>query len=63
MFAIGALYKFTPLHPTDSLTYNEFLSPEKILRPQPEDEPEQIDVVVPAYDYVPPKFVNLILTN
>jgi translation initiation factor eIF-2B subunit beta len=33
VFVLGALYKFTPLHPIDSLTYNEFLSPDSILRP------------------------------
>lgn len=30
LFVLAPLYKFTPLHPVDSLTYNEFLEPEKI---------------------------------
>ena len=59
----GSMYKLTPLHPIDSLTYNEFLEPEKILRYEEEDTVDKIDVVVPAYDYVPPKMVSLILTN
>ena len=32
VFVLGAVYKFTPLHPIDSLTFNEFLAPEKIFR-------------------------------
>ena len=62
-FVLGSVYKLTPLHPIDSLTYNEFLAPEKIFRLSEHDQPEHIDVVVPAYDYVPPKMVSLILTN
>jgi translation initiation factor eIF-2B subunit beta len=60
---LGALYKFTPLHPIDSLTFNEFLAPEKIFRLEEDDVQDNINVVVPAYDYVPPKLVTLILTN
>lgn len=63
LFVVGALYKLTPLHPIDSLTYNEFLSPDKVFRQQQEDVIDNIDVVVPMYDYVPPKLVSLILTN
>ena len=63
LFVVGALYKLTPLHPIDSLTYNEFLSPDKVFRQEEEDVVENIDVVVPLYDYVPPKLVSLILTN
>lgn len=63
IFAVGAIYKLTPLHPIDSLTYNEYLQPEKIFRLEDDDKIENIEVVVPAYDYVPPKMVSLILTN
>lgn len=63
VFVLGALYKFTPLHPIDSLTYNEFLSPDVILRHKEGDVGERIEAIVPAYDYVPPKLVSLILTN
>lgn len=63
LFVVGALYKLTPLHPIDSLTYNEFLSPDKVFRQEEQDIVENIDVVVPMYDYVPPKLVSLILTN
>jgi len=63
VFVVASLYKLTPLHPIDSVTYNELLSPEKILRHQEDDKPENMEALVPAYDYVPPKLVSLILTN
>lgn len=63
LFVLGSVYKLTPLHPIDSLTYNELLQPEKIFRLQEQDCMEHISIVVPAYDYVPPKMVSLILTN
>lgn len=63
VFVLGSLYKFTPLHPVDSLTYNEFMQPDKIFHLLEDDVPEMIDVQVPRFDYVPPKLVSLILTN
>lgn len=63
VFAMGSFYKLTPLHPTDQHTYNEYLEPSKIFRADQFDELENIEVVVPAYDYVPPRLVNVILTS
>ena len=62
-FVLGASYKLTPLHPIDSHTYNELLSPETIFELQDDDVEENIEVILPAFDYVPPKLVSLILTN
>ena len=39
------------------------MEPEKIFRLQENDVPENIDVICPKYDYVPPKLISLILTN
>ena len=63
VFVVGSLYKLTPLHPIDSLTYNELLSPSMIFRAEEGDDGSKIEAIVPAYDYVPPKLVTLILTN
>ena len=63
VFVVGGMHKLTPLHPIDSVTYNELLSPELIFRLQEDDRQENIEALVPAYDYVPPKLVSLILTN
>ena len=60
---LGAVYKLTPLHPIDSLTYNELLSPNMVYRTEEGDNDKNVTAIVPAFDYVPPKLVDLILTN
>ena len=63
VFIIGSMYKLTPLYPIDSLTYNELLAPSLIFRPEEGDDPTHIEAIVPAYDYIPPKLVTLVLTD
>ena len=63
VFVLGATYKLTPLHPIDSLTYNELLSPSMVYRSEEGDQTNNVTAIVPAFDYVPPKLVDLILTN
>ena len=63
MYVIGSMYKMTPLYPFDFLTYNELLSPMQIFTLEEMDHKENIEVVVPAYDYVPPELVSLYITN
>jgi len=63
VYVIGASYKMTPLYPFDFLTYNELLSPQEIFKLEEHDRKENIDVIVPAFDYVPPELVSLYITN
>ena len=63
VFVLGGIYKLTPLHPIDSLTFNELFSPNTVYRTEEGDEPSSVTAIVPAFDYVPPKLVDLILTN
>ena len=60
---IGAQYKLTPLYPFDFQTYNEMSSPLTIFQLEENDKKENIEVVVPAFDYVPPELVSLYITN
>jgi translation initiation factor eIF-2B subunit beta len=57
------MYKMTPLYPFDFLTYNELLSPQEIFNLSELDKKENVEVIVPAYDYVPPELVSLYITN
>lgn len=57
------MYKLTPLYPFDFLTYNEIISPAQLFKLEETDVKENIDVIVPAYDYVPPELVSLFITN
>ena len=63
VYVIGASYKMTPLYPFDFLTFNELLSPQEIFTLEENDIKENIEVFVPAYDYVPPELVSLYITN
>ena len=63
VYVIGASYKMTPLYPFDFLTYNELLSPEEIFRLEEHDRKENIEIILPAFDYVPPDLVSLYITN
>jgi translation initiation factor eIF-2B subunit beta len=60
---LGAVYKLTPLYPFDFLTYNELSSPDLILNLEESDSKENIQAIVPAYDYVPPELISLYITN
>ena len=63
VLVLAGSYKLTPLHPVDSLTYNELLSPSMVYRTDEDDMPSNVTAIVPAFDYVPPKLVDLILCN
>ena len=63
VLVLSGSYKLTPLHPIDSLTYNELLAPSMIYRTEEADMSSNVTAIVPAFDYVPPKLVNLILCN
>mmetsp|Transcript_42891 Transcript_42891/g.56723 ORF Transcript_42891/g.56723 Transcript_42891/m.56723 type:complete len:122 (+) Transcript_42891:586-951(+) len=63
VLVLSGSYKLTPLHPIDSLTYNELLSPNMVYRTEEDDLPTNVTAIVPAFDYVPPKLVDLILCN
>ena len=60
---MASTYKLTPLHPIDSSTYNELLSPDTIFTPKEGDDMKYIQAVMPKYDYVPPKLIGLIITD
>ena len=57
------MYKMTPQYPFDFLTFNEMLAPQEIFTLGETDRKENIEVIVPAFDYVPPELVSLYITN
>ena len=64
---LSGLYKLTPLYPSDQDTFNELGSPGAVL-PFEQADPSsatKAEAVVynPAYDYVPPELVSLLITN
>lgn len=57
----AGLYKLTPLFPSGPHSFNMLLSPHPMLRYT--DDLEGVHVPNPAYDYVPPQLVSLLITN
>ena len=57
------MYKLTPMHPFDPMKLNEYLSPQTILTLEEGDNADNLEAIVPAFDYVPPDLISLYLTN
>ena len=60
---VSAMYKLTPMYPFDPMKLNELLAPSMIMTAEDGDLTDNIEAVVPCYDYVPPEMIALYLTN
>jgi translation initiation factor eIF-2B subunit beta len=61
---ITGLYKLCPLYPHDQDTFNELNTPSPALRfGEHSAFSIEVDVVNPAFDYIPPDLVDLFITN
>lgn len=63
VIVISAMYKLTPLYPFDPMKLNELLAPSSIMTFENGDIPDNFEAIVPAYDYVPPEYISLYITN
>jgi translation initiation factor 2B subunit (eIF-2B alpha/beta/delta family) len=57
------LYKLCPLFAFDQETFNDLKSPSAVLPFEDAETLESVQVVNPAYDYVPPDLISLYVTN
>jgi len=60
---VAGIFKLTPMYPFDHETFNEQLSPDKIYNCEYEGNIENISFNSPAYDYIPPEFITIFVTN
>lgn len=61
---VTGTYKFTPIYPENHDTYNILGNPDAVLPYSDGDHlTHKVDVVNPHFDYVPPPYVNLFITN
>lgn len=60
---VAGIFKLTPMYPFDHETFNEQLSPDKIYNCEYEGNIENITFNSPAYDYIPPEFITIFVTN
>lgn len=63
VLVLSGSYKLTPLYPFDHLTFNEQLSPDSIYFCNFKGNLKNITFNAPAYDYVPPEFITIYLTD
>jgi len=52
-----------PVYPHNQDSINELLSPSMVLKFKDAETVESVEVVNPQFDYVPPKLVDLLVTN
>ncbi|KAJ4456767.1 putative Translation initiation factor eIF-2B subunit beta [Paratrimastix pyriformis] len=60
---LTGLYKLSPLFPNNQDNFNELLSPADILPYSFAAELPNLHIVNPRYDYIPPEYVSLFITN
>lgn len=60
---VTGLYKLTPIYPENHDMFNLLGNPSAILPYANGDLMQQVDVLNPQFDYVPPPFVHLFITN
>lgn len=57
------MYKLTPKYPFNPMEFNELLAPSTIMNLEEGDCPENIQAIVPAFDYIPPDMISLFVTD
>ncbi|CAN0068112.1 unnamed protein product [Scytosiphon promiscuus] len=60
---VTGLFKLCPLFPHDQDTFNCLLSPAAVMSYKDKDSMKNVEVVNPAFDYIPPNLVDLYITN
>lgn len=63
VLVISGTFKLTPMYPFDHETFNEQLSPDKVLSGVSDENLENISFNSPAYDYIPPDLITLFITD
>ncbi len=63
VIVVCGAFKLSPIYGFDSELYNDMLSPMSIYTPRNGEAQENIEVCVPAYDYVPPELISLYITD
>ena len=63
LIVIAGIYKLTPHFPFEQDTYNELINPATVFSKREQANYENIDVLVPRFDYVAPEYIQLYITN
>lgn len=63
VIVLSGSFKLTPMYPFDHETFNEQLSPDTIYNCKYDGDLSNITFNSPAYDYVPPEFISMFVTD
>jgi translation initiation factor eIF-2B subunit beta len=65
VIVVGGTFKLTPMYPFSHETFNEYLSPDRIYGNEVDYKGDisNISFNTPFYDYVPPEFITIYITN
>lgn len=63
VIVVSGVYKLSPIYPFDIDELIEYGDPGKALPYEQGDLVDQVDVVNPVFDYVPPELIDLYITN
>eukprot|EP00455_Lapot_gusevi_P015977 TRINITY_DN18155_c0_g3_i1.p2 TRINITY_DN18155_c0_g3~~TRINITY_DN18155_c0_g3_i1.p2 ORF type:complete len:128 (-),score=38.87 TRINITY_DN18155_c0_g3_i1:129-512(-) len=63
VLVLTGLYKLSPLFAFDQDTFNDFNQPAQILNFEDPDVVDRVEVINPAFDYIPPEYVDLFISN
>lgn len=60
---VTGLFKLSPVYRHDQDAFNDLKSPSALLEYSEVAKMQDVDVLNPAYDYIPPELVDLYITN
>lgn len=60
---VSSQYKLTPKFCFNQMTYNEFQNPNQIFPAHKLLDSDSLDILVPAFDFVPPEYITLHITE
>lgn len=63
LIVVGGIYKLTPKVPFEQDTYNDLINPGEIFKMTSEENIENIEVIIPGFDYIAPEYITLYITN
>ena len=60
---LAGMYKLTPEYSFEQDTFNELIPPGKVFKTADFENPDNIEIYVPKYNYIKPEFISLYITD
>lgn len=63
VLVVTPMYKITPKYTFNQDTFNTFMEPETIFKRNEFEKEEDIDVILPKFDFIPSEYISLIISQ